>query len=115
MRTQSIGRAMAAILIVAVAVLTSATLGVEGAQAKGRYKKQGDKCVWDANDAGPNQCTPQTKGRFKRNGETCAWDANDTGADQCRPASGRFKKEGSACLWSAKDSGPDQCDPRSPK
>ena len=33
---------------------------------QGRYKKQGDNCVWDANDGGPNQCTPQVKGRFKR-------------------------------------------------
>ena len=81
----------------------------------GRYKKDGSKCAWDANDTGPNQCTPQVAGRFKKTGDTCRWDANDNGPDQCRPATGRWKKDGSACNWSASDSGPDQCDPRAPK
>ena len=81
-------------------------------QKKGRYKKVGDKCVWDANDTGPNQCTPPLKGRFKKDGNKCVWDANDEGPNQCRPANGRFKKEGSRCVWVAGDNGPDQCDPR---
>ena len=84
-------------------------------EQKGRYKKQGDKCVWDANDEGPNQCTPPAKGRFKKEGDKCKWDANDTGADQCRPKTGRFKQEGNRCVWSPNDSGPDQCNPRQPR
>ena len=56
-------------------------------------RNQGDNCVWDANDGGPDQCTPQVKGRFKRRAnDSCAWDANDAGPDQCRPPKGRWKK-----------------------
>jgi hypothetical protein len=86
-------------------------------QATGRYKKQGANCVWDANDGGPNQCTPQTKGRFKKGGnDSCTWDADDVGADQCRPAKGRWKKGGNnSCAWDANDGGPDQCNPRHAK
>jgi hypothetical protein len=86
-------------------------------QAKGRYKKQGDNCVWDENDGGPNQCTPQIKGRFKKGGnDSCTWDANDVGADQCRPPKGRWKKGGdNSCAWDANDGGPDQCNPRQTK
>ena len=42
------------------AALTSrvADDGASTVQAKGRYKKQGDNCEWDANDGGPNQCEP---------------------------------------------------------
>ena len=54
----------------------------------------------------------QQKGRYKKQGANCEWDANDTGADQCRPASGRWKKDGDACTWAASESGPDQCNPR---
>lgn len=111
----SFGRTVAGTLILAFAIFTGAASSANEAQAKGRYKKQGDKCVWDAGDSGPNQCTPQTKGRFKKAGDTCAWDTNDSGADQCRPPTGRFKKEGRSCVWNATDSGPDQCDPRRPK
>jgi hypothetical protein len=82
------------------------------AQAKGRYKKQGDNCDWDANDTGPNQCTPVVSGRFKKNGDACTWDANDKGPDQCRPPRGRWAKDGAACQWRANDDGPDQCSPR---
>jgi hypothetical protein len=102
----SVSRVVASALLLAFAV----TAG--DAQTKGRYKKQGANCEWDANDSGPNQCTPVTRGRFKKDGDTCRWDANDTGGDQCRPASGRWKKDGNACTWSASDSGPDQCNPR---
>jgi hypothetical protein len=80
--------------------------------AAGRYKKQGANCEWDANDNGPNQCTPLTEGRFKKSGDACVWDANDKGADQCKPATGRFKKEGDRCVWNGTDSGPNQCNPR---
>jgi hypothetical protein len=86
-----------------------------GTQAKGRYKKQGANCVWDANDSGPNQCTPLRKGRFKKSGDSCVWTAAENGEDQCRPAKGRFKKQGTACVWSEADTGPDQCNPRRPR
>ena len=90
----------------------SAAANISSEPQKGRYKKQGDNCVWDDNDEGPNQCTPPAKGRFKKEGDSCKWDANDSGDDQCRPKTGRFKKEGNRCVWNADDSGPDQCDPR---
>ena len=115
MTHRSVGRMVAGTLVLAVTVLGGTASSADVAQAKGRYKKQGDKCVWDASDSGPNQCTPRTKGRFKKTGDTCVWDANDAGADQCRPSTGRFKTEGNRCVWNATDSGPDQCDPRKPK
>jgi hypothetical protein len=87
--------------------------GVE-TQQKGRYKKQGDNCVWDANDTGPNQCTPEVTGRFKKDGDKCVWDANDKGPDQCSPT-GRWKKEGDKCVWAPGDAGPNQCNPRRPR
>jgi hypothetical protein len=85
------------------------------AQQKGRYKKQGQTCEWDANDSGPNQCTPVTKGRFKKSGTTCTWAFNDVGPDQCRPPKGRWTKSGKKCVWRPGDTGPDQCDPRQPR
>ena len=101
-------RAIAVALTIAVAGLT----GVSAAQQKGRYKKEGERCVWNAEDSGPNQCTPALRGRFKKSGDDCQWVANDSGEDQCRPVKGRFKKSGDRCEWDGKDSGPDQCDPR---
>jgi hypothetical protein len=77
---------------------------------RARYK-QGANCEWDANDTGPNQCTPVAKGRFKKDGDACRWDANDVGADQCRPASGRWKKDGDACTERQRLRA-DQCNPR---
>ena len=87
--------------------------GVE-AQQKGRYKQQGDSCVWDANDTGPNQCTPQVTGRFKKDGDKCVWDERDKGPDQCSPT-GRWKKDGNKCVWAPGDAGPNQCNPRAPR
>jgi hypothetical protein len=89
---------------------------VPPAEAAGRYKKEGDRCVWDANDSGPNQCTPPS-GRYKKDGDKCEWDARDGGPDQCTPSKGRFKLEGDKCVWDARDSGTDQCRPNaaSPK
>lgn len=84
-------------------------------QSRGRYKKQGRACVWDASDTGPSQCTPRSEGRFRRDGAACVWDAAARGADQCRPKTGRFKKDGDKCVWSATDSGPNQCNPREPR
>lgn len=105
--------------IAGAAALTSRVAGdnAGAVQAKGRYKKQGDNCEWDANDGGPNQCEPIIKGRFKKGDkDACTWDANDVGADQCRPAKGRWKKGGDdSCAWDANDGGPDQCNPRKVK
>lgn len=105
------------------AVLFAAVLGGgigaarehETLQDKGRYKKDGSNCVWDANDTGPNQCTPRTAGRFKKNGDACVWDAADRGPDQCTPPTGRWKTDGDRCVFDAKDSGPNQCNPRQPR
>jgi hypothetical protein len=113
MKRWSIGRIVLPVLVLAFAV--SAGASAAGEAQKGRYKTDGATCVWDANDSGPNQCTPQTKGRFKKSGDTCVWDSDDNGADQCRPAKGRFKKDGSSCVWNGDDSGPDQCNPREPR
>ena len=81
-------------------------------QTKGRYKSDGENCVWDPDDSGPNQCTPQVAGRFKKSGDSCVWDPKDKGPDQCKPPQGRWKADGSSCVWDPKDSGPNQCNPR---
>jgi len=107
-------RLLMRVTIPAFVVMSAVAVG-SFAGADGRYKKQGDRCVWDAKDSGPNQCTPVTAGRFKEEGRECVWAATETGADQCKPTKGRFKKEGSACVWNATDSGPNQCDPRKAK
>ena len=100
--------------VVLPALLIAFAVATGDAQQKGRYKKNGANCEWDANDTGPNQCTPTTKGRFKKDGDSCRWDANDNGPDQCRPT-GRWKKDGDACNWASGEAGPDQCNPRSPR
>ena len=87
----------------------------DAVQRKGRFKQEGDNCVWNAEDSGPNQCTPVTRGRFKKGGDdSCTWDANDNGPDQCTPPTGRWKQGGDnrSCYWDPKDSGPNQCNPR---
>ena len=97
------------------AVRTTTGASVDAAaQAKGRYKKGGNSCRWDADDSGPNQCEPMIKGRFTKGAnDACTWDATSLGADECRPAKGRWKSGGdNSCAWNADDSGPDQCDPR---
>jgi hypothetical protein len=82
-------------------------------QTKGRFKKEGDNCVWNAEDSGPNQCAPVTRGRFKKGGDdSCTWVANDNGPDQCTPPAGRWKRGDNRCYWDPKDSGPNQCNPR---
>jgi hypothetical protein len=97
------------------ALIVPAGDAAAGAAQKGRYKKECGKCVWDANDSGPNQCEPRTKGRFKKEGDRCVWETADSGPDQCTPPRGRFKQEGDRCVWTANDSGPNQCDPREPR
>jgi hypothetical protein len=64
------------VLVVLIsALMVSAGASARDPQQKGRYKKQGALCLWDANDSGPNQCTPVTQGRFKKSGSACVWDA----------------------------------------
>lgn len=59
---------------------------------------------------GPSADGTQT-GRWKI-GSTCYWDANDSGPDQCSPNSGRWKDDGNdGCYFDGGDSGPDQCEP----
>src|SRR3954469_23954379 len=82
------------LLVLGVAGVTTSFDSAAAVQNRGRYKKQGNACLWDPNDSGPNQCTPVTgRGRFKKDGDKCLWRASDKGPDQCRPATGRFKKE----------------------
>ena len=107
-------RSLACWLVVG-ALVAAAGEAAAGGVLKGRYKKEDGKCVWDANDSGPNQCEPRTKGRFKKEGDRCVWETADSGPDQCTPPRGRFKKEGDRCVWTANDSGPNQCDPREPR
>jgi hypothetical protein len=96
----------------AVCLLAGVIAGATAAGAAGRYKKEGNRCVWDEKDSGPDQCRPALEGRFKKEGDRCVWDRKDSGPDQCKPDKGRWKKEGDRCEWSATDSGPNQCDPR---
>ena len=84
-------------------------------QGKGRYKQEGNVCVWNETDSGPNQCAPVTEGRFKKDGDGCVWDGSGRGTDQCTPKSGRFKQEGNRCVWTPSDNGPNQCNPRQVK
>ena len=102
-------------LVVVVLGLAAAMAGASSAAPDGRYKKQGERCLWDEKDTGPNQCAPVTAGRFKKDGEACVWVAGEAGGDQCRPSRGRFKQDGSACVWTRDDNGPDQCDPHKSK
>jgi hypothetical protein len=84
MTRRSIGILVLPALVLALAGLTGSAATD---QDKGRYKKQGDDCVW--------------------------WDPNDVGDDQCRPPKGRWKLGGDkSCAWDPKDGGPDQCSPR---
>lgn len=99
----------------ATSVLYAADASRDAAGFAGRYKKDGNMCQWDANDSGPNQCTPQTAGRFVKAGDACRWDGGSNGADECTPAKGRFKKEGNTCVWNGSDDGPNQCNPRQVK
>ena len=96
----------------AAMVSVAGAYGTVSAPEKGRVKQEGDNCVWDANDGGPNQCTPITRGRFKKGGDD-TWDANDNGPDQCKPPKGRWKQGGDgSCSFDPKDDGPNQCNPR---
>jgi len=108
-------RSIVSLISIAMVGVLALSTGASAMQKKGRWKKEGDKCVYDARDSGPDQCTPPLKGRFKKDGNRCVWDADDSGPNQCRPANGRFKKENGRCVWAAGDNGPDQCDPKQPR
>ena len=108
-------RSIVGFISVAMVGVLALSTGASAMQKKGRWKKEGDKCVYVANDSGPNQCEPPLKGRFKKDGNKCVWEADDSGPDQCKPANGRFKKEGGRCVWAPNDNGPNQCDPKQPR
>lgn len=108
-------RSLTASLALMALVCSVAIVAGGAEQQKGRYKVDGESCVWDANDSGPDQCTPRVAGRFKKSGDECQWDPKDKGPDQCKPPSGRWKTEGDRCYFEPKDSGPDQCNPRRPR
>jgi hypothetical protein len=73
-------------LLMGTFVTTVAVLCVAAAAqgAQGRWKIQGDACVFDPDDGGPDQCSA-TMGRWKIAGDACVFDANDSGPDQCSP------------------------------
>lgn len=62
--------------------LLCVSAAVQGAQ--GRWKIQGDQCVFDPDDEGFDQCSPNL-GRWKVEGDACVFDANDSGPNQCQP------------------------------
>jgi hypothetical protein len=111
-RTDMTRRLSAPVVLTALVLAGTAAWNAAADQQKGRYKQEGEACVWDANDSGPDQCTPRVAGRFKKSGDACVWDAKDKGPDQCQPPSGRWKTDGDRCVWDPKDSGPNQCNPR---
>jgi hypothetical protein len=75
-------RLLAATFVVMVAGLC-ATAFAQGAQ--GRWKIQGDACIFDPEDSGFDQCSP-TLGRWKISGDSCVFDETDSGPDQCQPS-----------------------------
>ena len=104
------------VCLVSALIIALHTASGSALQPRGRYKGDGRNCWWDAEDSGPNQCTPRTAGRFKGGPNACTWDANDAGPDQCRPPKGRWKGgPNNACTWDGNDDGPDQCNPRQPR
>src|SRR5262245_34185622 len=49
--------------------------------------------------------------RRKIQGDAAVFDPDDDGFDQCSPNLGRWKIQGDACVFDASDSGPNQCEP----
>lgn len=72
------------LLLVGLAAMTNVVSAEQG-----RWKVDGDgNCYFDANDDGPDQCTPPgpPTGRWKFAGDgTCYFEANDSGPNQCEP------------------------------
>jgi hypothetical protein len=72
-------------LIFAASALVATT--AVRADVEGRWKVDGSGgCYFDANDDGPNQCTPPDTqpGRWKIDGAGgCYFDTTDSGPDQC--------------------------------
>ena len=73
-----------------------------------------DITVSSANEIGSQSGPSASTGRWKLSNEGCYWDANDGGPDQCSPNQGRWKIGNSGCYWDGNDSGPNQCDPEAP-
>jgi len=68
------------VTMVAILCVTAMAQG-----AQGRWKISGDACVFDPDDEGFDQCSPN-QGRWKISGDACVFDAGDSGPDQCQPA-----------------------------
>ena len=81
-------RVVSSALLMGLLVLTAGVTAAT-AEASGRWKLGGDGgCYFDANDDGPDQCTPGSLGRWKLGGDgSCYFDATDGGPDQCAPVS----------------------------
>jgi hypothetical protein len=105
----------AAVALLSLAPVTAHT------DAEGRWKVDGSGgCYFDANDTGPDQCSPTgmpENGRWKLDGSgNCYFDTTDSGPNQCSPAGmpqeGRWKVDANGgCYFDANDSGPNQCTP----
>jgi hypothetical protein len=74
-------RLLTGVFVTLVAMLC-VTAFVHGQQ--GRWKIQGDQCLFDPDDDGFDQCSP-TAGRWKISGDSCIFDPNDSGPNQCPP------------------------------
>jgi hypothetical protein len=74
------------LLFTAVVCLTLVATTPTSGASDGRWKDDGNGgCYFDANDSGPDQCSP-TPGRWKDDGNGgCYFDANDSGPNQCQP------------------------------
>ena len=95
----------ATLTLVTTIAVSITTIGLAWVDAAGRYKKEGQRCVWDPNDTGPNQCTPPS-GRYK----VGTWDQG-RGAGPVHTAEGALQEGWRPCVWDANDSGTDQWRP----
>ena len=75
-------RVVSSALLMGLLVLTAGVTAAT-AEASGRWKLGGDGgCYFDANDDGPDQCTPGSLGRWKLGGDgSCYFDATDGGPE----------------------------------
>jgi hypothetical protein len=81
-------------------------------ESTGRWKGGASgSCYWDAEDTGPDQCSP-IAGRWKAGTSECYFDQYDSGPDQCSPANGRWESDG-GCHWNPFGAGSNQCEPPS--
>jgi len=75
------------LLMVTLTVCGVLAVTIAARAQDGRWKLDGSGgCVFDPDDSGPDQCSPNT-GRWKLDGNGgCTFDANDSGPDQCTPS-----------------------------